>query len=111
MAFDEFLEPNGEKGKRLTILSIDGGGVRGIIPAEILKVLEDYLKNREGQNTGEHYLWEYFDMIAGTSSGGLITAMITTPKLDNSQVPTCNASQVVEFFEKDAARIFPATFT
>ncbi|CAK9272481.1 unnamed protein product [Sphagnum jensenii] len=37
--------------------------------------------------------------------------MITTPKLDNSQVPTCNASQVVEFFEKDAARIFPATFT
>jgi hypothetical protein len=44
MAFNEELEPNGEKGKRLTILSIDGGGVRGIIPAKILEVLEDEIK-------------------------------------------------------------------
>jgi patatin-like phospholipase/acyl hydrolase len=50
-------------------------------------------------------------MIAGTSSGGLITAMITTPKVKGSQVPRCNASEVVAFFKKDATTIFPETFT
>jgi hypothetical protein len=44
MGFNEDLDPKGKKGKRLTILSIDGGGVRGIIPAKILKVLEDEIK-------------------------------------------------------------------
>jgi hypothetical protein len=44
MAFNEKLNPNGEKGKRLTILSIDGGGVRGIIPARILEKLQVYLE-------------------------------------------------------------------
>ncbi len=47
MAFDENLnsnETNGKTGKRLAILSIDGGGVRGIIPALILEVLEGYLQ-------------------------------------------------------------------
>jgi len=44
MAFNKDLKPTGKKGKCLTILSIDGGGVRGIIPAKILKVLEDEIK-------------------------------------------------------------------
>lgn len=38
------LEPSGERGKRVTILSIDGGGVRGIIPATILQELEACLQ-------------------------------------------------------------------
>jgi len=37
-------ETNGKTVKRLAILSIDGGGVRGIIPAKILQKLEEYLK-------------------------------------------------------------------
>lgn len=41
--FDDKLDPRGKTGKRLTILSIDGGGVRGIIPAKILQRLEIYL--------------------------------------------------------------------
>jgi len=53
-------------------------------------------------------------MIAGTSSGGLITAMITTPKRDTVEdppFPTCNAEEVVAFFEKDAGDIFPTKYT
>lgn len=41
MAIDQ---PSGNRGKRLTILSLDGGGVRGIIPATILEELEGYLQ-------------------------------------------------------------------
>lgn len=38
------VEPSGDRGRRVTILSIDGGGVRGIIPATILEQLEAYLQ-------------------------------------------------------------------
>ena len=37
-------EPAGDRGRRVTILSIDGGGVRGIIPATILEELESFLQ-------------------------------------------------------------------
>jgi patatin-like phospholipase/acyl hydrolase len=49
-------------------------------------------------------------MIAGTSSGGLITAMITTRTGKDSQNPPCDATEVVKFFERDAARIFPTKY-
>jgi hypothetical protein len=116
MVFNENLEPKGKKGKRLRILSIDGGGVRGIIPARILEELERYLKEEErkangsndGSNETTHHLWEYFDVIAGTSSGGLITALITIP---GDQNRPCNAKEAVAFFKDDADQIFPTTFT
>jgi patatin-like phospholipase/acyl hydrolase len=50
-------------------------------------------------------------MIAGTSSGGLITAMITTRTGEGSKIPCCNATEVVKFFEKDAENIFPTKYT
>jgi len=49
-------------GKRFRILSIDGGGIRGILPASILAEFErEYLG---GNSAGD-----YFDLIAGTSTG------------------------------------------
>lgn len=36
--------PTGQMGKRVTILSVDGGGVRGLIPATILAELEAKLQ-------------------------------------------------------------------
>lgn len=38
------MNPNFEKGELITILSIDGGGVRGIIPGTVLAVLESKLQ-------------------------------------------------------------------
>ena len=52
-------------GRRFRILSMDGGGIRGIFPASLLAGLEEqYL---DGQPLGR-----YFDLIAGTSTGGII---------------------------------------
>ena len=45
------------------ILSIDGGGIRGIIPAIVLKEIE----KETSRDTAE-----IFDFIAGTSTGGLL---------------------------------------
>jgi patatin-like phospholipase/acyl hydrolase len=51
--------------KPFRILSIDGGGIRGILPATILSELED--RFTDGNSAGN-----YFDLITGTSTGGII---------------------------------------
>lgn len=51
------------------LLSIDGGGIRGIIAAEILAHMEDQLKAR---NPKLQRLSDYFDFISGTSTGAII---------------------------------------
>ena len=55
---------------RFKLLSIDGGGVRGIIPAIILAEIE--------KRTGKR-ICELFDLIAGTSTGGILTLGLTKP--------------------------------
>lgn len=50
------------------ILSIDGGGIRGIIPAVILSSMTEYLKSRGDSRP----LYSHFDLIAGTSTGALL---------------------------------------
>ena len=53
------------------ILSIDGGGIRGIYPATFLAGLEErYL--------GGASVAQYFDLIAGTSTGGVIAIGLAT---------------------------------
>lgn len=67
----------------ITVLSIDGGGVRGIIPSIVLSRLESVLQELE--NNPEVRIADYFEFIAGTSTGGLITAMLTAPADDKKR--------------------------
>ena len=53
------------QGKPFRILSIDGGGIRGVFPAAYLAELENRFLSRRS-------IASYFDMIAGTSTGGII---------------------------------------
>lgn len=75
-------------GKPFRILSIDGGGIRGIYPAHILRCIEERLQIN---------LYESFDMIAGTSTGSIIAAGVATG------VP---ATDIVEMYKKHGAGIF-----
>jgi len=65
----------------LRILTLDGGGVRGLSGVLILKFLMMRLKFEEEKRLG-HKLpdypepWKYFDLICGTSTGGLLALML-----------------------------------
>ena len=59
------------------ILSIDGGGIRGIIPAIILARLAQDLKGLGDDRP----LYSHFDLVAGTSTGALLSLGITLPGL------------------------------
>ncbi|MDR1235641.1 MAG: patatin-like phospholipase family protein [Holosporaceae bacterium] len=70
------------------VLSIDGGGSRGIIPAYILKALGDsigeFIHSNRGGIIPEGYTQEplkaYFDLVAGTSVGALVGAAVVLGK-------------------------------
>ncbi len=71
------------------ILSVDGGGVRGIFPAYVLKQLSATL---DGQS-----LRDVFDLVIGTSTGGIIAAAVA------QNIPL---QRVVELYEQEAPTIF-----
>jgi patatin-like phospholipase/acyl hydrolase len=64
--------------KKVTILSIDGGGIRGILPAVILAEVEKRLREKTGNPNAR--LADFFDMIAGTSTGGILSCCYLHPE-------------------------------
>ena len=83
-----------EKKRQFTILSIDGGGIRGLIPAKVLAELERELKSKDSEKP----LYEYFDLICGTSTGAILAIAIALG------IP---ASDLVKFYKEHAQAIFP----
>jgi hypothetical protein len=54
------------------ILSLDGGGIRGVLTLEYLEVIEETLQKRYANE--KLLLCDYFDLIGGTSTGSIIAA-------------------------------------
>jgi uncharacterized protein len=79
----------------IKVLSIDGGGIRGIIPALVLAEIE--------RQTGRPAC-ELFDLIAGTSAGGIIALGVTVPAQDGK--PRHSAAEIVELFAEEGPKIF-----
>ena len=79
----------------IRILSIDGGGIRGIIPAIVLAELE----RRTGRPVAET-----FDLIAGTSTGGIL-ALSLTAKGEGGK-PAWSAEQMIDLYVKEGENIF-----
>ncbi|KAH9747301.1 Patatin [Citrus sinensis] len=90
------------KGKKIAVLSIDGGGVRGIIPGTILAFLESQLQDLDGPKAR---IADYFDIVSGTSTGGLIATMLTAP--DKDRRPIFAAKDMNKFYFKHCPEIFP----
>ncbi len=77
------------------VLSIDGGGIRGIIPAMVLTEIE----TRTGKATSE-----LFDLVAGTSTGGILALGLTKPGQDGA--PEYSAERLIELYETEGGKIF-----
>ena len=74
----------------MRVLAIDGGGIRGLIPALVLTELE----RRAGRRT-----YEMFDLIAGTSTGGILACAVCAP----DALP---ASDLVQLYTEEGPKIF-----
>jgi len=77
--------------KPFRILSIDGGGICGILPASVLAELETRYLNGEA-------IGDYFDMIAGTSTGGIIALGLSHG---------IKASDIRDMYAERGGKIFP----
>ncbi len=85
---------------KFRILSIDGGGIRGIIPALVLAEIE--------RRTGRHTC-ELFDLVAGTSTGGILALGLTKPKPNDALRPQYAAKDLVKLYETEGRRIFSSS--
>ena len=74
----------------MRVLAIDGGGIRGLIPALVLTELE----RRSGRR-----VFEMFDLIAGTSTGGILACALCAPE-------ALPASELVALYEEEGPTIF-----
>lgn len=74
--------------KKFKILAIDGGGIRGVYSAIILKEIENKFNIK---------LHEHFDLIAGTSTGSILAAAVAT------NIPL---EEVIDLYKNEGAKIF-----
>lgn len=83
------------------ILAVDGGGMRGIVPAFILKKTNEELRKRGILRP----LYSYFDLVSGTSTGALIALGLTAP-VDNLGIKKEEGEdwEVTEIIEKGRFR-------
>jgi patatin-like phospholipase/acyl hydrolase len=86
------------------ILAIDGGGIRGIIPAQILVTVEAKLKQATG-DPGVR-IADCFDLIAGTSTGGILACIYLCPRPDEPTRPRFSAEEAVELYFERGDEIF-----
>src|ERR1700742_3801709 len=77
----------------MDILAIDGGGIRGLIPALVLAEIE----KRTGRPTSG-----LFDLVAGTSTGAIIACALTRPA-------PLSAEEVAAIYEDEGPQIFHAS--
>src|SRR5271167_595748 len=91
MALTERIERAGPK----KLLAIDGGGIRGVLALEVLQKIENLLKAKSGR--ADFRLADYFDYIAGTSTGGIIAAGIAIGM---------SISEILAFYREAGAQMF-----
>ena len=77
------------------ILTLDGGGIRGIVSVEVLAQIETLLREETGNP--DLLLGDWFDLIAGTSTGAITAALLATGH---------SVAEVQRFYEDEPAELF-----
>nr|WP_199002111.1 patatin-like phospholipase family protein [Flavobacterium sp. ASV13] len=79
---------------KILILTIDGGGIKGILPSYFLEQLESAM----GMSC-----YQIFDIVGGTSTGGIIATGLTSP-MDN--IYPMSAASILDIYKKNGDKIF-----
>ena len=90
------------------IFALDGGGIRGIVPAAVLDYLEK--KIQEYQKDHRIRIASLVDMVAGTSTGSIVGALMLAPCDDNQKRPKHSMTQIVEMYAEMGPDVFRKTF-
>jgi predicted acylesterase/phospholipase RssA len=85
----------GVSGNPIRVLTIDGGGIHGVIPATILA----YVEKQSGAAVSK-----LFDLVVGTSTGGILVLGLTAP--DGDGRPRYSAQDLDDLYRKNAGQIF-----
>jgi hypothetical protein len=83
------------------ILSIDGGGVRGLVPALMLAEIE--------RRTGRP-IFQQFDLVVGASTGAILALGLTRPSNTDARRAAYSAQDLVQLYRDQAAHFFPRSF-
>ncbi len=86
------LEKNYRKKETFYVLSIDGGGIKGLYSLYFLHEIEKKYKCN---------IYDCFDMFCGTSTGGIIALGLANKN---------SVTQIIEFYEKNGEKIFPSKY-
>jgi patatin-like phospholipase/acyl hydrolase len=101
--------PNRLRRRHIRILSIDGGGIRGIVPATLLAALEERIRRRRRDLP----LYRLFDLVTGTSTGALIAFGLTAPATagggGHRAAALLDAAELVDLYREKGPEIFPAS--
>ncbi len=94
------------KDRKIRLLSLDGGGIRGVLSGQIIVRIENLLK--EITNDPTTRIGDYFDIISGTSTGAILACAYITPNEYNK--PKYSAEEVVSFYLDNGDKIFNKSF-
>ncbi len=93
MTFADKLVANPPK----KMLALDGGGIRGIITLEVLARLESILREARAGGSPDFRLADYFDYIAGTSTGALIASALSVGM---------SVAEIARFYHESSQQMF-----
>ncbi|MFT3679092.1 MAG: patatin-like phospholipase family protein [Ferruginibacter sp.] len=87
--------------KKIRILSIDGGGIRGILPGTILTYIEKQLQKKD---KSQLKIGDYFDLVAGTSTGGILSCIYLCP--NENGTARYSAADALDLYLNNGGDIF-----
>jgi hypothetical protein len=90
------LEQHFAPGSPKRILCLDGGGIRGILSLGFLLEIETLLRSRHN-NDPDFRLCDYFDLIAGTSTGSIIAALLAQGR---------SVAEIITLYKELAGKVF-----
>jgi len=88
--------------KKTRILSVDGGGIKGIVPAVVLLHLENRLQQLT--NNPNSRIHDYFDLFSGASTGAIIIAGLLSP--DSNNRPKYTTKEILDLYIENGQIIF-----